>query len=128
MVANVVVGKVGEKVITEVAKSFFDYLKTKEQERTKREAIIAKRDVLTAEINAKKELLSEIFKGIFDERQNTINKLFDVLDKGIEKGDSDLIDKSLSGILTIIQTSPFANFKEFDAKMKDKNFVLDLDD
>ncbi len=128
MVANVVVGKVGEKVITEVAKSFFDYLKTKEQERTKRESIIAKRDVLTAEINAKKELLSEIFKGIFDERQNSINKLFDVLDKGIEKGDSHIIDGALNGILTIIQTSPFANFKEFDTKMKDKNFVLDLDD
>ena len=107
--------------ITEVIHAWSDYKKTVEVDTTKRASIDAWRDTRLAEIQSRKDLLELYLKETFKERAGMIRGFFDTLDKGIEKGDAQLINHSMTAILNIANQSPLAQAKEIMLAMHDPN-------
>lgn len=107
--------------ISEVIHAWSDYKKTVEVEATKRTSIDAWRDTRLADIQAKKDLLELYLKETFKERAGMIQGFFDTLDKGIEKGDDQLINHSMTAILNIANQSPLAQAKDIMLAMHDPN-------
>lgn len=91
---------------------YMDYLKTAEQEITKREAIQAWKEVELARINATREILITHLESSFDERKNNFQELFKKLDTAIEKEDAQLIGNTLSVIVEIAKSNPFCQLAE----------------
>jgi len=87
-----------------------------EEEKTKRVNISAMRDVEIEKIQAQKEVLKTYLEGIFSERRDTIEEMFDKLDKGIENNNLELIQMSMSSIVSIAQESPL---KQVESLMSD---------
>ena len=71
-----------------------------------------KEKLLITEMNKKFELYHQVFKTIFDERSQSINKSFDIIDKGLNEGDKELISMGLKSLSTVVASSPFANINE----------------
>jgi len=87
-----------------------------EEEKTKRVNISAMRDVEIEKIQAQKEVLKTYLEGIFSERRYMIEEMFDKLDKGIENNNLELIQMSMSSIVSIAQESPL---KQVESLMSD---------
>ena len=93
----------GLKIFVDVVK---ENHKTTEEEQTKRENISAMRDIEIEKIRVQKKTLKAYFDGIFSERKYMIEEMFDKLDKGIESNNLELIQMSMSSIVSIAQESP----------------------
>jgi hypothetical protein len=103
----------GLKTFAEVVR---DNHRVTEEETTKRANISAMRDVEIEKIQAQKEILKTYFDGIFSERRYMIEQMFDKLDKGIENNNLELIQMSMSSIVSIAQESPL---KQVESLMSD---------
>lgn len=112
--------------INMVVTAIKEYNIVREQEETKREEIRARRDTAVSAINAQKELLLTYMEHAFGERAAVIERLFASMDQAIAQGDYTLIDRTLGGILTTVQASPFANLADFRRQLQDKNQVLEI--
>ena len=107
-------------VPTQAAQSSFDmlvsswseYKKAAEIEGTKRAAISAFKDVKLEQIDAQRTILEQYLANTFQERAATIHGFFEVLDKGIESGDSTLISNAIGAIIDISKQSPLAGARE----------------
>jgi len=74
------------------------------------------KDVEIEKIQAQKEVLKTYLEGIFSERRYMIEEMFDKLDKGIENNNLELIQMSMSSIVSIAQESPL---KQVESLMSD---------
>lgn len=86
-----------------------NYKRTVEIETTKREAIQAWREVQVKELSDKRDLLEKSLSQRFSERRDTIEKMFTLLDRGIDKNDDRLIKELLNVIVSVVRQSPLAN-------------------
>lgn len=102
--------------------SYSDYQKTKQRELTNREAIRADRDITLARIKSQKEVLELYLKETFKERRDVLNQMF----KALDKGDIDVINSSLGGIIAVAKESPLAQARQMLVDVKDPN-VKSLD-
>ena len=105
----------GLKIFADVVK---ENHKTTKEEQTKRENISAMRDIEIEKIRVQKKTLKAYFDGIFSERKYMIEEMFDKLDKGIESNNLELIQMSMSSIVSIAQESPL---KQVASLMNDFN-------
>jgi len=108
----------GMKILFE---SYITYKKTVEIEKSKRENIRTERDIALSRINSQKQVLQEYFEYTFAERKNNFQKLFSVLDKGIESDNSELIIKSLDSIVEIAKDSPLKGMRQLLSDYEDNN-------
>ncbi|SAK89387.1 hypothetical protein AWB78_04707 [Caballeronia calidae] len=92
--------------------SWLEYKKVAEIEGTKRAAISAFKDVKLEQIGAQRAILEQYLARTFEERATTIQSLFEVLDRGIEAGDSGLIGGAIGAIVDISKQSPLAGARE----------------
>ena len=97
--------------------------KITQEETTKRKNINAVRDVEIERIQAQKDVLKTYLEGIFSERKYMIEEMFDKLNKGIENDNLELIQMSMSSIVSIAKESPLKqveslvnDFKNDDVK------------
>lgn len=90
-----------QKHRADIKKSEFDIKKLEVQER-----------LIIGEMEQKYELYNKVFTTIFKERSESINKTFDIIDRGIKENDKDLISMGLNGLSTIVSSSPFSNLNE----------------
>lgn len=109
-------------VITEA----LDYLKTREEEKTKREHIWAKRDVLVTALENEKEVILAYFDHRFSERKAALEQFFGVLHRSVDRGDSEGLQVALDGILGIMKDNPLADFAEFKKNMANPDFMIEL--
>ena len=109
-------------VVTEVV----GYLKTRQEEQTKREHIWAKRDVLVTELDNEKEVILSYFEHRFAERKGALEQFYSLLHRAVDTGNDQQLQTALSGILGIIQENPLKDFAEFKKKMADPNFMIEL--
>ncbi|MET1180555.1 hypothetical protein ABG775_21700 [Peribacillus simplex] len=94
---------------------------------TKREIakIQAQKEVLLTEIEKRYELYHKVFDHIFDERKVAIAKSFEIIDKGLNEGDKDLISKGMHGLSKVVSSSPFANIEQL-SKMIEGNRIIEI--
>jgi len=85
----------------------------KENLATKREIarIEATRDVALEQIRSKHDLYRKAMTLIFNERSGAIAKHFELIDRGIERSDRELMLRGLEGVARIVSNSPFADLK-----------------
>jgi hypothetical protein len=109
-----------------VVREFLDYLKVAQVESTKRMAIEVERDVFIQNIEAKKEVMLTYFEQRFTERREALDRLFNMLDTALARTDSEMADRSLSGILGIIQDSPLKDCETFAAAWQNPDTIIEL--
>ena len=102
--------------LTLLVKAKSENHKVSQEEKTKRENIKANSDIEIEKIQSQKEVLKIYFEGVFSERRYMIEKMFDNLDKGIENDNLELIQMSMSSIVSIAKESPL---KQVEALVSD---------
>lgn len=103
-----------------------EYLKTREEEQTKREHIWAKRDVLITALNNEKEVILAYFEHRFAERKGALDQFYHLLHRAVDTGDGETLQVALNGILGIIQENPLSDFNEFKKNMSNPDFMIEL--
>ena len=97
-------------IANEIVKSVKEYEIAMEQERTKRYAVRAHKEVLLEKIQAQKEIIEKIIDKTFDERSKVLYELIKRLDVGIQEDNEKLISLTIGGIVGIVQSTPFKSF------------------
>lgn len=103
-----------------------DYFRTMQMEATKRQAIIANREVLIARITAEKDVLLAYFDHKFAERRAALDEFFELLHHAVASGDNQQLVAALSGILTIIQDNPLDDFETFKEKFQNPDYIVEI--
>lgn len=96
---------------TEIAKT----IQVCQIEETKRTEINARMEVEVTRINAISKLLSDYLNKTFDERAELFDNYFEVLDKAMACGDSELMAATLGSINSLAAQSPFKNLADFSS-------------
>ncbi|MDZ8050003.1 MAG: hypothetical protein RMX68_030845 [Aulosira sp. ZfuVER01] len=116
------VAKVGIKEVINPAEclqqmvsAYTDYLKTAEQEQTKRREIDAWEKATITKINAQRDLLMAYLDRSFDERAENFRALFAVVDSAIASGNNEQLALTLNSITEIAKSSPFKNLANLAA-------------
>jgi len=102
---------------TEIAKA----VQACQIEETKRTEINARMEVEVTRINAISKLLSDYLNKTFDERAELFDNYFNVLDKAIASGDSELMAATLGSINSLAAQSPFKNLADLSAVQQQLN-------
>ena len=102
------------------------YYKIRSEERTKREEIWAKRDVLVTALNNEKEIILTYFEHRFAERKMALEQFYRLLHRAVDSGNDNELQVALNGILGIIQENPLKDFAEFKKNMSNPDFVIEL--
>ena len=97
------------------------YHETSERGKTDRAKIRAYKDIEIEKIKSQKAILETYLEGRFSERKMIINRSFDALDKAIETNNLELIQQSLSVVVTIAKESPLAGVQNFLSDFNDPN-------
>ncbi len=92
-----------------------------EQEKTKRVAIRANRDVNVKAIEEQSAILKQYLEHVFVERAGVIQGMFKTLDSGLASGNTELISQSIGAIVSITKQSPLVGAKELIAGYHDPN-------
>ena len=101
------------EALNNIANHVGEWQKIKEEEKTKRHAISARRDMVIEDIRANRDAFIETLKENYKERANVYNRAFDTLDKAIELGNIEAAQLAMTGILEQIKTNPLPSFGEF---------------
>lgn len=125
------VAKGGGKVVSAVnvlavVTEAVEYLKTRQEEQTKREYIWARRDAIVTELNNEKEVVLSYFEHRFAERKGALDQFYSLLHRAVDTGNDQQLQTALNGILGIIQENPLKDFAEFRKNMSDPDFVLEV--
>lgn len=102
------------------------YLKTREEEQTKRAYIAARRDVLVSAVEAKERVLTAYFEQRFAERKGALDQFYALLHRATESGDQAQLDAALAGILGIVKDNPLKDLETFAEAWKDPNFNIEF--
>jgi hypothetical protein len=80
--------------------------------------IDAMENVMITEITQKYDLYRNVFGAIFAQRGKAIDKYFEVIDKGMNENNNQLIIEGLRYLSDTVKSSPFADFKSFKENFK----------
>ena len=113
--------------VADLISAWKEYKKIYEVETTKRAYIDAQREITLERIRSQRAIVEQYLGGVFSERKHSIDKMFEELDKGIEKNDDRIMSLAMSGIISTLQTSPLAGLKELSDQLKDPNVdIIDI--
>ena len=98
--------------VTTTFKMFLEF--RKEEEITKREIkrLDTAKEVLLVDIEKRYDTIHTLFTMVFDERKQSIDKFFQIIDQGIREKDKEMISMGLSSLSTVVASSPFSNIAE----------------
>jgi len=95
-----------------------DYLRLREEERTKRAKIDSYATVEVARIHEASSLLKQYFEQVFVERSTTIDGLFRHLDVAMTSGDGKATEAALQGIVNLAKSSPLVDIGDLSQVRK----------
>lgn len=103
-----------------------DFQKLREEERTKRLAILVERDVNIERIRAQQDAIKTALADTFNLRKTGLEAMIRAMDEALESGNVDALHVVLDGMVKTIQTSPFKDIADMREKFSDQEFVLRL--
>ena len=115
-----------QSVIPPTIAGIADYFRTMQEEETRRQEIIAHRDVLIERITAEKEVILAYFDHRFAERRAALDEFFELLRYAVASGDNHQLTTALAGILGIIQDNPLDDFETFRQQFQDPNYIIEI--
>ncbi len=116
----------GRQAATALSVAIDEYLKAHQAEKTQREYIRAKRDVLVTALNHERDCLLAYFEHRFAERRSALEEFYSLLHSAVESGDAAQLQASLTGILGIIKDNPLEDLATFRENWSNPNFVIEL--
>jgi alkylation response protein AidB-like acyl-CoA dehydrogenase len=90
-----------------------DYLKTREQERTRRAEIDARVRVDLARLQGETETLSTAVQRTFDERGQALQSLMVQLDRAADRNDREAVEALLGAVVATLGHSPLGELARF---------------
>jgi hypothetical protein len=102
-------------VVKEFVELAGEVAKFEQAQATEREKIAAKRDIAIKQLENQQEAFLTYLDKTFDERADAFKKLFDVVDDALQKDNIEELSKSLDGVLTLAQSSPFKDLCSVEA-------------
>jgi NADPH-dependent curcumin reductase CurA len=84
-----------------------------EHNRSKEEIarIKAQLEVIKSEIDHRYDLYNNSLTEMFGERRSNIDRIFDVIEKGMEKNDTEIVLGGLRAVSDLVSTSPFKDME-----------------
>ncbi len=104
-----------------ILESINKYHETSERGKTDRAKIRAYKDIEIEKIKSQKDILEKYLDGIFIERKTIIEGSFKALDKAIESNNLELIQQTLSIVVTIAKESPLAGVQNLLSDFNNPN-------
>lgn len=100
--------------------------KTREEERARRAQIEAdlKRDL--AKIKVQRKILETILQNTFSERRDTVDRMFERLDRALSEDRNDVAIQALSSIEGIVKSSPLESLLAARNTLEDKESILEI--
>lgn len=117
---------VGAQFIPDTISGIAACFRAMQEEETKRQAIVAHRDVLIARITAEKEAILAYFDHRFAERRAALDEFFELLRHAVGSKDNHQLNVALAGILGIIQDNPLDDFETFKKQFDDPDYVFEI--
>lgn len=99
------------RIIKNITENINETIKFCEEQKTKREEIKARTQVYISQINAQRDFLINFLDRTFDERKQLFAEYFKLLDKGLEKGDTQTMSIALQQINQLSASSPFKSLE-----------------
>jgi hypothetical protein len=96
-----------------ITKHVTEWQNIKQQEKTKRLEISAKRDILIENIHAERDAFLEVLRLNYEERSKIYEELFSRLDQSLESGNIEIAQLAMSGIVEQIKANPLPSFGDF---------------
>lgn len=103
-----------------------DYQKLREQEQTKRVAILADRDATIEQLRAQRDVIKQALSESFELRKTGLQAQINAMDKAIDSGNVEALHVVMDGMVKTIQSSPFKDMADMREQLSDKSFVLRL--
>lgn len=103
-----------------------DYQKLKQEEKTKRLAILADRDATIEQIRAQRDVIKQALTEAFELRKTGLQAQINAMDKAIDQNNAQALQIVMDSMVKTIQSSPFKDIAEMKEKLSDKDFVLRL--
>lgn len=94
-------------------KEMINYFRIRQEEKTKRHIMDKKTEVIIEYIRTERNNFKDYIEKIFTERAMNYEKFFDLLDKGIDNGDINVIGAAVSLITSQIKENPLNDYKDF---------------
>ncbi|MDE2786947.1 MAG: hypothetical protein OXL37_09820 [Chloroflexota bacterium] len=117
---------IGAQFIPDTISGISGCFRAMQEEETRRQAIIAHRDVLIARITAEKEVILAYFTQRFAERRAALEEFFELLGLAVDSRDNHQLNVALAGILGIIQDNPLEDFETFKQHFHDPDYVIEI--
>jgi hypothetical protein len=95
-------------------------------ERTKREEILAQKDIVITKINSAKEILKLSIDKTFEERKSVMDKYFNGLDLAINENSPEKVLIYVNSINDILKTNPFNDIKTMVKDISEGTYKLEL--
>jgi len=89
----------------------FTYAREKQITKREIERYRAMRDIAITEITEKYKFAREYMNKSFEERRKSIEKCFEVIDKGLENKNYELVSNGVASMAEIVKSSPFKIFQ-----------------
>ena len=109
-----------------VHKAHSAYKTLLQQERTKRLAIIAERDVSIERIQAQRDIIKQALADTFELRKTGLNAQIKAMDRALDSGNVHALHVVLDAMVKTIQNSPFKDISDMKQQLENKDFVLRL--
>jgi hypothetical protein len=99
----------------EIISKFLDFAIIAKQSEVEITRINAMENMMITNITLKYDLYRRFFAAKFAERGKAIDKQFEVIDRGIQNNDKELIINGLKYLSETVKSSPLADFEKFKA-------------
>lgn len=106
--------------IREITEKFFDYLDTRERERTRREEIRSEERKAIARIQIERDIIIEALDRSFEERAEIFDRLLMFLDEALSKDNNEAVTKITDVLTELVKDNPFANIENLRSHIKDR--------
>lgn len=107
-------------------KAFNEYIKTVEEERTKREISNNETRESIAKINAQKDVILESLKGDLELKKSGLNASFYAVERALSNNDHKALELALGSIVEISKTSQIKEIGNLVERLKDPNNIIDI--
>ncbi|BDA80180.1 hypothetical protein LPTSP3_g31100 [Leptospira kobayashii] len=111
--------------VTKAFSQFLEYKKESEITARKLKRLEVARETLLKDIDKKYDFYHRLFSAVFEERKQSIDKFFEIINRGIKTNDRELISMGLQNLSNVVSSSPFSNISEL-GKLMDSGQNIDL--
>lgn len=116
-------------VLKEITKAYTEYKRVKETEKTKRREITSWERTNIERIRSQRQILLRYLDLSFDERRKNFERMFNVLDECVRKGDLQSLAATLESVVDLAKSSPFkelATGESVRALLEDPNRSIEF--